>query len=179
MVAFEESEFTHVFAPAEVTRPSARGWGVRYHSKVRFDHVKVLTRDVDALARFYEEALDCEPMTQVLDLFDDSLRRGLGLAAGGVRMIWLKLPGDASGPALELYQIEDGATEEWEYLPGQGHLSFLVDDVEVATEKVLASGGTLLGEMTDWVTPSGNTARFVYLRDPEGNIVDLWSRLSP
>ncbi|MGH8946410.1 MAG: VOC family protein [Acidimicrobiia bacterium] len=145
---------------------------------MRFDHVKVVTRDVSALADFYERALECRPLSPVMDLADDALIRGLGAKASAIRIAWLGMPGhDPEGPRLELYQLPDEAeAARWGYLPGQGQLSFQVDDVETAAEGVVVAGGSFLGETVDWKTPSGKTARFVYLRDPEGNIVDLWSR---
>lgn len=147
---------------------------------MRFDHVKVVARDVARLAEFYERAVGCHPLTPVMELSDHALTRGLGAPGAVVRVVWLGMPGyEEGGPALELYRVVGGTGEpEWAYRPGQGQLSFQVDDVESTMEEVIAAGGSLLGEMADWETPSGNRARFVYLRDPEGNIVDLWSRLS-
>jgi glyoxylase I family protein len=147
---------------------------------VRFDHVKLVAHDVSLLAEFYEKAIGCEPLTAVMELSDDALTRGLGAPGAVVRIVWMGMPGhDDGGPTLELYRVVDDADSPgWGYRHGQGQLSFQVDDVESAVEKVIAAGGSFLGEMVDWETPSGNTARFVYLRDPEGNIVDLWARSS-
>jgi hypothetical protein len=42
---------------------------------------------------------------------------------------------------------------------------------------VIAAGGNRLGEVAEREGPSGATARFVYMRDPEGNIIDLCARV--
>jgi len=43
---------------------------------------------------------------------------------------------------------------------------------------VMAAGGASIGDVVEWEAPSGAVARFVYMRDPEGNIIDLWSRVA-
>ena len=144
---------------------------------VRFDQVKILSRDLEALARFYEEALDCEVIVRPLST-DSVVARGVGVPGGTVTLCTLRLPGRGGrGPVLELYSVDGDRPEGWDYLPGNGQLAFHVDDLESAIGRVLAAGGSQLGEVVEWQGPSGATARFVYLRDPEGNIIDLYSRV--
>lgn len=144
---------------------------------MRFDQVKMVARDVEALAGFYEVAIGCDLISPITDFRDEVLARGVGAPGTHLRMAWLSLPGTSEGGTLlELYQLV-GWHGDWPYRPGQGHLAFEVDDVPTAVDRVVSAGGSSLGEIVDWKAPSGNLARFVFMRDPEGNVVDLWSRL--
>lgn len=63
------------------------------------------------------------------------------------------------------------------YCQGFGHIAFLVDDVQLMYEKVLANGGSRLGDITTKEIPDVGLLTFVYLCDPEDNIIELqnWS----
>lgn len=141
---------------------------------MRFDQVKIAARDAGSLASFYEQALGCHLISPVAEFDDETLARGFGAPGARIRMAWLRLPGSGDEePILELYELVDDLT--WGYSPGQGHLTFQVEDVATVADQLVAAGGSYLGELVDWKTPSGNMATFVLMRDPEGNIVDLWA----
>ena len=59
--------------------------------------------------------------------------------------------------------------------PGLGHLAFSVDDVRAAREAVLAAGGGAVGEVVTLETATGAKVTWCYLRDIEGNIIELQS----
>jgi catechol 2,3-dioxygenase-like lactoylglutathione lyase family enzyme len=145
---------------------------------VRFDQVKILARDLQALADFYVEALDCETVVPGL-VTDSAVSRAFGIANATVTLTVLRLPGRGEhGPVLELYSVGEGEVpESWDYRPGQGQMAFAVDDLEAAIDKVVSAGGSDLGEVVEWRGPSGNLARFVLLQDPEGNVIDLYQRV--
>ena len=137
----------------------------------------MVAADIPALAMFYQEAIGCRLLAPITEFADEALSRGIGAPGAKVRMGWLSYPGSSDGaPILELYQLVDWESE-WSYRPGQGHIAFEVEDVDAAVAKVLAGGGSLLGEPVEWEAPSGNVARFVFTRDPEGNVVDVWGRV--
>ena len=46
---------------------------------------------------------------------------------------------------------------------------FTVDDIETAVRRVVAAGGSQLGE----IQPMSDVMRWVYIRDTDGNIVGL------
>lgn len=150
---------------------------VVYGRPVRFDQIKILARDPSALAKFYEDALDCVTVVPLQDLEDDAVARAAGVPDADVKLTVLRLPGRGEhGPVLELYSVSGGRPEDWHYQPGQGQLAFEVDDLEKAMGRVGGAGGNKLGDLVEWEAPEGATARFVYMRDPEGNIIDLWSK---
>jgi glyoxylase I family protein len=146
-------------------------------TSVRFDQVKFLCSDLEGLAAFYQEALDCDVVVPAL-VTDEAVARGVGVPDATITLSTLRLPGRGDrGPVLELYSVEGVAPDEWDYRPGSGQIALEVDDLELAIGRVIAAGGGRLGEVVEWEGPSGATARFVYMRDPEGNIIDLYTRV--
>ena len=53
-------------------------------------------------------------------------------------------------------------------------LTFYVDDVASAAQRVVAAGGRHLGEIIEFEGPNGGEFRFVFMTDPDGNVVDLF-----
>jgi catechol 2,3-dioxygenase-like lactoylglutathione lyase family enzyme len=144
---------------------------------VRFDQTKFLAKDIEALVTFYEDALDCEVVVPPQEV-DPVVSRAVGVPEATVSLTILRLPGRGSrGPVLELYTVDGPTPETWHHQPGQGQIAFEVEDLEPAIGKFVAAGGSKLGEVVEWEAPSGSSARFIYLNDPEGNIVDLFSRV--
>jgi predicted enzyme related to lactoylglutathione lyase len=135
---------------------------------MRFTQVKLATSDPKRLSRFYEEALDCVT-TLSLTRLEEPAGRGAGATDGDVWILVMKVPGDEGGPTLEL--ISGTGIDS-----GGGMLTFYVDDVGAVAERVVVAGGAFRGDITDFVGPSGATFRFVFMTDPEGNVIDLFSR---
>lgn len=54
-----------------------------------------------------------------------------------------------------------------------GHLAFHVGDVEQIMEKVISYGGGCLGRITKKEVSDVGLLTFVYMTDPEGNILEL------
>lgn len=154
-------------------------WLGGYPERVRFDQVKFLARDLKSLAAFYETALDCETVVPIQESIDKAVARAVGVPGANVTLTILRLPGRGDhGPVLELYTVRGEILNSWNYTAGQGQIAFEVQDLESSISRVIAAGGSMLGEVVEWEAPSGNRARFVYLNDLEGNIIDLWARVS-
>jgi len=60
--------------------------------------------------------------------------------------------------------------------PGFGHIAFVVDNVAAAREAVLAAGGHAVGEVVTLTKALGKQLTWVYVTDPEGNILEIQSR---
>ncbi len=87
-----------------------------------------------------------------------------------------RLPGYGdSGPTLEIFQYNHTETEAQKRInrPGLTHIAFAVEDVAAACEAVLAAGGSDYGKMAHVEINGAGTITFVYVTDPEGNIVEL------
>ena len=60
--------------------------------------------------------------------------------------------------------------------PGFGHIAFVVDDVPAAREAVIRAGGQPVGEVVTLTNAAGQRLTWVYVTDPEGNVLELQSR---
>ena len=59
---------------------------------------------------------------------------------------------------------------------GFTHIAFGVDDVHAAREAVLAAGGQAVGTVESVEVPGAGTITWTYVRDPEGNLIELQRR---
>ncbi|GAB4531777.1 MAG: hypothetical protein Kow0063_11460 [Anaerolineae bacterium] len=148
--------------------------------KARYKHTNVIARDWRALARFYQDVFGCVPVPPERHLSGAWLEQGTGVPGAQFSGVHLRLPGyGEAGPTLEIYQysrneprLPSAANRE-----GIAHIAFEVDDVGQAAQEVLKHGGTSVGEITTARIEGAGLLTFVYLADPEGNLIELqaWS----
>ena len=146
---------------------------------IRYAHTNVVAKDWRALAEFYIQVLDCEPVPPERDYRGEVIGKIAGLPPDeSMRLsgIHLRLPGHGpGGPTLEIFEYHP-AGEQFEIrsdTAGFSHIAFGVDDVAVITEKFLAHGGRELGERVEMDVDGAGRIELHYLADPEGNIVEL------
>lgn len=146
----------------------------------RYVHTNIVALDWRRLAAFYVEVLGCEPVPPERHLSGEWLQRATGLEGARIDGVHLRLPGfGEGGPTLEVFEYGT-PTARPASLPnrlGLAHLAFAVDDVASALDKVLAAGGTAVGEIVTLPVPGAGRVTLVYARDPESNIIELqrWS----
>jgi predicted enzyme related to lactoylglutathione lyase len=145
----------------------------------KYSHTNLIARDWRALASFYERVFGCTLVPPERNLSGAAIERGSGVPGGALRGVHLRLPGcGADGPTLEIYTyntLAEGLPPAANR-PGYGHIAFAVADVAAARDAVLAAGGRGHGEIV--TTPAGTrSVTWTYVRDPEGNLVELqaWS----
>ena len=141
-----------------------------------YRHTNIVARDWRKLSQFYETLFDCVRVPPERDLAGSWLEKGTGVVGAELSGVQLRLPGHGdTGPTLEIFQY----SENEEKLPpaanreGICHLAFEVDNVAEAMEEVLANGGHKVGEVTSFDVEGIGTISFVYIADPEGNIIEL------
>jgi predicted enzyme related to lactoylglutathione lyase len=145
----------------------------------KFAHINLIARDWRALASFYERVFGCIPVPPERDLSGDAIERGSRVPAAALRGVHLRLPGyGTDGPTLEIFTYNTLAEAQLAAAnrPGFGHIAFAVPDVSAARAEVLAAGGSPFGDIV--TTPAGSrSVTWTYVRDPEGNLVELqaWS----
>lgn len=147
-------------------------------SGARYGHTNLIAKDWRALSRFYQDLFGCKPVPPERDFKGPDLERGTGIPGAELRGEHLLLPGHGpNGPTLEIfnYNILKDRSAPAVNCPGFGHIAFVVDDVAAAREAVLAAGGHSVGEVVTLTNALGKQLTWVYVTDPEGNILELQS----
>jgi len=144
----------------------------------RFGHVNLIALDWRALAAFYERVFGCVVVPPERDYRGPDLSAGTGIPDAALAGVHLRLPGGgATGPTLEIYQYDPSADALPTAVdrPGFGHIAFVVPSVPEARAVVLAEGGRVVGDIVTMRTTDGRHVTWVYVTDPEGNVVELQS----
>lgn len=144
----------------------------------RFVHTNIISGDWERLVRFYETVFGCRRVLPERDMSGEWIERGTGVAGAHVRGVHVRLPGHGdTGPTLEIFQYNIGSAgpEKPVNETGLAHIAFQVPDVEAALAEVLSHGGKRLADVVSREIAGVGTLRFVYARDPDGNILELQS----
>ncbi len=144
----------------------------------RFVHTNLIAQDWKRLARFYEQVFGCTPILPERDLAGQWLEKGTGVPNAQIRGVHLRLPGYGDeGPTLEIFRYSPQAKRLKTTInrPGFAHIAFAVDDVESARDAVIAAGGRVVGQVVSVEVSGAGRVTFVYLTDPEENIIELQS----
>jgi predicted enzyme related to lactoylglutathione lyase len=139
-----------------------------------------VARDWRKLAGFYEQVFGCEPVPPERNLAEKWVEDCTGVAGAEIRGVHLRLPGwGAAGPTLEIfgYNREESRSATAINRPGLAHIAFAVDDVNAARDAVLEAGGRVIGKLVAVDIPEAGRIEFIYVTDPEDNIIELqrWS----
>lgn len=142
---------------------------------MEYVHTNLVARDWRKLAGFYIKVFNCTPLPPERDLRGEWLDKAVNLKDTHITGVHLQLPGYVDGPTLEVFQYsqEEASEKSYPNTPGLGHLAFRVPDVEETAEKIIGMGGSWVGELTTIEISKVGTLVFAYMRDPEGNIIEI------
>lgn len=145
---------------------------------MRYVHTNIIAKDWRVLSAFYQRVFGCRPVPPPRDLRGEWLNKLCGIEGAHITGEHLALPGyEGNLPTLEIFSydsVADGAEKRIDRT-GYAHIAFEVENVEATMQSVLAAGGSELGELVRAQYPNNVTATFVYVKDPEGNIIELQS----
>ncbi len=144
--------------------------------KAKYKHTNIVARDWRKLAEFYERVFGCEPVPPERAAAEEWVERCTGVPGAEIRGVHLRLPGYGSdGPTLEIFQYNKTKKRPQTAInrPGLAHLAFEVDDVQAAADAVFAAGGGRVGELVTAQIRNAGAITFIYVTDPEGNIIEL------
>ena len=146
--------------------------------RMRYKHTNIIARDWQVLAKFYQDVFGCVPISPERDLSGEWLAKGTGVKDARMTGVHLRLSGKGEdGPTLEIYQYSRTEPKPPAAANREGimHLAFEVEDVEATTAEVMKRGGSKVGDITSGEVEGVGLLTFVYLADPEGNIIELQS----
>lgn len=144
--------------------------------QARYIHTNLIAENWRTLSRFYIEVFGCVPVPPERSYSGAELEKATALRGVGLEGVHLRLPGlGAEGPTLEIFQYEALAPRGHFAVnqPGFTHLAFSVEDVSRMQSKVLAEGGSAVGEIVVVEKADGERVEWCYVRDPEGNMIEL------
>ena len=145
-------------------------------TQVKYVHINLIARDWKRLADFYTRVFGCVLVPPERDLAGQWLDDATSVPRAHIRGAHLRLPGYGdAGPTLEIFQYDSELEKPSPAVnrPGFGHIAFAVEDVDAAHDAVIAAGGRAVGKIVSVEIPGAGAIRFVYVTDPEGNVVEL------
>lgn len=148
---------------------------------LKFVHTNIISKDWKALKKFYESVFECQEVPPYRKQNGAWLEKGTGVPDASLEGVHLRLPGyGENGPTLEIYQYHkmENAPSPAANRNGIGHLAFEVDNIKEVAEAVLKAGGNSLGAISQTEIAGLGKIKFVYMTDPEGNIIEIqnWQR---
>jgi len=147
-------------------------------NKIKFSHTNLIASDWRVLAQFYIDVFKCIPVGATRHLSGQSVAEGTGLTEPEIEGVHLRLPDcGRCGPTLEIFQYRDLREESQKFANSRGftHIAFEVDDLDALCAEVVKAGGVLLGRLASQKVEGEGICTFVYVRDPERNIIELQS----
>jgi len=145
---------------------------------MRFAHTNIAAKEWKKLAQFYIDVFDCKMKPPKRDLSGKWLDEAIGIKNARQVGVHLLLPGHGENPpTLEIFSYDE-LTEQTPMMAnmrGFTHIAFEVENVETILDKAIKHGATKLGELISREIEGVGMLYFTYLRDPEGNIIEVQS----
>ncbi len=148
---------------------------------MKYAHTNIAAQNWKTLSDFYVRVFHCTLKPPQRELSGAWLDRATGLSNAQLVGVHLLLPGHGeNGPTLEIFSyrcMQENEPLMANYV-GFTHIAFEVDDVEKVFADAMQNGATELGKITEKRIEGVGRLKFVYFRDPEGNIVEIqsWQR---
>jgi len=136
-------------------------------------HTGLTVADLDRSLHFWRDAMGMEVLFQQ-EKAGGYLEAVVGEPGAHVRMAHLAFGGE--GPRIELFQYLAPSGGQHRLRPadqGFAHICVACDDLDELLERLIAAGGTPFSEPVEVDTGVNKGARDVYLRDPDGHVVEL------
>ena len=131
-------------------------------TNIVFDHVGLSVADLDRQRDFYARALELTELEEHLEMPEAQIRTAILRAANGLKLELIERGGSEPQEFATPY---DGAATQ-----GYFHWALSVDDLDVTFTQLLAAGAT---EVSAPAPAARAGARFAYVKDPEGNLLEL------
>lgn len=143
---------------------------------MKYVHTNIISKDWKKLAKFYCKVFNCAIVPPIRDQKGKWLDKGLGLKKAHLQGAHLRLPGySKKGPTLEIYSYSamKGKKKCFSNRLGYGHIAFEVKNVSKILKRIVNLGGQAYGKVSARKIKGIGTLTFVYVKDPEGNLIEL------
>ncbi|QWU15460.1 Glyoxalase/Bleomycin resistance protein/Dioxygenase superfamily protein [Paenibacillus sophorae] len=127
-----------------------------------FDHMGLSVADLDAQRRFYGKALGLVEEEEHFEMPEAKIRSVILRAPDGLKIELIER--GESKPQKFKDPFDASGTQ------GYFHWALYVKDLEKVYSDILAAGAVSVSPPADAVRPG---ARFAYVKDPEGNLIEL------
>ena len=145
---------------------------------MRYAHTNIAARNWKSLSEFYIQVFGCSVKPPERNLTGAWLDNATGLKGAHLEGVHLNLPGyENNPPTLEIFtykEMEENNPIMANHV-GFTHIAFEVDDVDQTLKLAMEHGGKMLGKITEKIVNGVGQLKFVYFRDPEGNIIEIQS----
>jgi len=130
---------------------------------MRLSYFGIRVTDLERSLRFYTGLLGLKEVRR-----GDATKVGAG--------IWVLLEDGPSGQQIELNWYPPGSEFAVPYVAGEGldHIGFLVDDVRTTFKELVAKGAA-----PTHVTPKETDGWTAYVKDPDGNWIEIYTHTTP
>ena len=140
-------------------------------------HTGLTVSDLDRSIAFYRDLLGLELITQ-WDSSQPYLRAVVGYPDAELRIALLRLPGPAgaAGHHIELleYRRPRGSRGDANtYIPGNGHVAFMVDDLDAIYGDLKAKGVRFKSAPVDITHGRNAGGRAIYFFDPDDITLEM------
>jgi catechol 2,3-dioxygenase-like lactoylglutathione lyase family enzyme len=137
-------------------------------------HTSFTVADLERSLVFFRDVLGLEVLF-TREVRDDYFGRIVGLPGAVVKAALLRLPGATHRVELFQYMSPSGKAHQPRPCdPGSCHLSFLVDDLPALHKDLKAKGADFVGDPVLITAGPNQGAYGVYLRDPNGILIELF-----
>ena len=150
------------------------------YMKIRLAHVSITAKDMDRLAEFYRKALGFTDARPEKSFSGAWLEKGTGVPGASIKRVHLSLPGSGpDGTLLELIEYAGSAEDKSPPAAnrtGLRHIAIETDSAEELVrlhDLVIENDGSGLGHISENHIDGLGAVTFVYMTDPEGNIIEL------
>jgi len=126
-------------------------------------HTSLSVADLDAQRAWYQRALGLHEVIEEFQLEEPAVRTVVLRSGSGVRLELIERAG-AGRDRVYADPLDAAKTL------GFGHWAVSVRDLDAAFDAIVAAGGVAVWPPADAVQPG---ARFAYVKDPEGNLIEL------
>lgn len=131
-------------------------------------HTGIAVREIDRVIDHYAGNLGFT-ITFEARAMTDLISSITGVPGLGAHLVQTKSPmSEHVLEFVEFFNLPSVVDEMLPIFPGRSHTAFLVDDIERATSDLVASGGVVLGRITEF-----SEGRAVYCADRFGTVIEL------